>query len=282
MVVVALEDGGQPPSSSHARATRLQWVSAWTPSAPPRVAPRRSPVSLRSDPAHPTLSVIEADPGLLGAVPDGLLEAARQQLLARTLWLESGRWEPLESDLPANFDGWLGMLVLDGLLVRQVQLEGLRCCELLGPGDLLRPWDEDGGGSTLDCVATWRVLEPTRVALLDAGFARRAHRWPTLTAELLHRTLRRSRAQSILLAITQARRAEVRLRVLFSHLADRWGRVTPDGIVLPLRLTHTVIAQLTGLRRPSVSISLGELERSGEIVRISKGAWQIAPEAMRW
>jgi CRP/FNR family cyclic AMP-dependent transcriptional regulator len=52
--------------------------------------------------------------------------------------------------------------------------------------------------------------------------------------------------------------------------------VTPEGIVLPLRLTHTVIAQLTGLRRPSVSISLGELERAGEIVRLSKSHWLIA------
>ena len=257
-------------------------MSAWTPSVGPRVAPRRRPVALRSDPAHPALSIVEADPALLGPVSGELLEAARGQLLVRTLWLESGRWEPLTGDLPARFDGWLGMLVLDGLLVRQVQLEGLRCCELLGPGDLLRPWDEDESAGTLDCLATWRVLEPTRVALLDANFARRAHRWPTLTAGLLQRTLRRSRAQSILLAITQARRADVRLRVLFSHLADRWGRVTPDGIVLPLRLTHTVIAQLTGLRRPSVSISLGELERAGEIVRISKDAWQIAPGAMRW
>ena len=172
------------------------------------------------------------------------------------------------------------MLVLDGLLVRQVELEGLRCCELLGPGDLLRPWDEDDGAGTLECRAAWQVLEPTRVALLDADFARRACRWPSLTPELLQRTLRRSRAQSTLLAITQARRADVRLRVLFSHLADRWGRVTPHGIVLHLRLTHSVIAQLTGLRRPSVSISLGELERSGEIVRLSKDAWQISSRAL--
>ena len=67
-----------------------------------------------------------------------------------------------------------------------------------------------------------------------------------------------------------------RLRTLFWHLADRWCRVTPDGVVLPLRLTHSLIAQLTGLRRPSVSISLGELERAGEIVRLSKGSWLIA------
>jgi CRP-like cAMP-binding protein len=68
----------------------------------------------------------------------------------------------------------------------------------------------------------------------------------------------------------------VRLRTLFTHLADRWGRVTPDGVLLPLLLTHTVIAQLTGLRRPSVSLSLAELERTGEIVRLARDRWLLA------
>jgi CRP/FNR family cyclic AMP-dependent transcriptional regulator len=235
--------------------------------------------AFRAESGRPAVRIADEDPALLGTLSDELLQAARHQLVARTLWVEPGRWEPLSGDLPRRFDGWLGVLVLDGLLVRQVELEGLICCELLGPGDILRPWDEDDETGTIECHTAWRVLEPTRLALLDAGFARRACRWPTLTAELLQRTLRRSRSQSILLAITQARRADVRLRTLFSHLADRWGRVTPDGIVLPLRLTHSVIAQLTGLRRPSVSISLAELERSGEIVRLSKDAWLITRPA---
>ena len=224
--------------------------------------------------------VIDEDPGLLGPLTGELADAARHQLMARTLWRDPGRWEPLRSDLPLRFDGWLGMLVLDGLLVRQVEVSGLRCCELLGPGDVLRPWDEDDGSATLNTSAEWRVLEPTRLALLDAGFARRASRWPTLSVELMQRATRRSRSLSVLLAVTQARRADVRLRTLFWHLADRWGRMTPAGVVLPLCLTHTVIAQLTGLRRPSVSISLGELERSGEIVRLSKSSWLIARDAV--
>ncbi len=251
-------------------------VAAWPDTPARRIAPRRGAVALRVDPLRPAVRVAEEDPALLGDLPDDALEAARQQLLARTMWVEAGHWEPLAGDLPPAFDDWLGMLVLDGLLVRQVEIEGLRCCELLGPGDILRPWDEDDGTGLLQSRASWRVLEPMRVALLDGNFARRSCRWPTLNAELLQRTLRRSRAQSVLLAVTQARRADVRLRILFAHLADRWGRVTTDGIVVPLRLTHTVIAQLTGLRRPSVSISLGELERGGEIVRLSKSSWLIA------
>jgi CRP-like cAMP-binding protein len=219
--------------------------------------------------------VAEEDAGLLGSLGGESAEAVREQLIARTLTCAPGPWEPLSADLPRHFDGWLGMLVLDGLIVRHLDVDGLQCCELLGPGDILRPWDEDDAAATLETVADWRILEPSRLALLDAGFARRAARWPTLNAELMQRTVRRSRSLSVLLALTQARRADVRLRTLFWHLADRWGRVTPDGVVLPLRLTHSLIAQLTGLCRPSVSLSLRELERTGEIVRASRGAWLI-------
>jgi hypothetical protein len=197
--------------------------------------------------------VIDEDPALLGPLDSTLADAARHQLVARALWIDPGAWAPLGADLPPHFDGWLGMLVLDGLVVRQLDVDGLRCSELLGPGDVLRPWDEDSG-ATLDSTARWRVLEPTWVALLDAGFARRISRWPSVTAELMQRTLARSRALSMLLALTQARRAEVRLRTLFWHLADRWGRVTPHGVVLPLNLTHSLIAQLTGRGCPTVCV----------------------------
>ncbi len=220
----------------------------------------------------------DVDPSLLGPISAPLAAAAREQLVARTVRLDAGQWDRRPYDLDGDFRGWLGLMVLDGLLVRGVDVEGLRCCELLGPGDVLRPWDEDGG-VTLETQATWRVLEDAKLALLDQAFARRACRWPSVTSELLRRTMSRSRSLSISLAITQARRADVRVRDLFWHLADRWGRVTPRGIVLTATLTHSVISQLTGLRRPTVSLTLADLERSGEIVRTSKDTWLINPGA---
>jgi CRP/FNR family cyclic AMP-dependent transcriptional regulator len=232
-------------------------------------APALDPIGTRE---RTTVCVLDEDPSLLELAD----LPARRQLVARGLSLHTGAWAPFDGDMPRHFEGWLGLLVLDGLLVRETQVAGLQCAELLGPGDVLRPWQEAGPEATLAAAASWRVLEPARIALLDAGFARRAARWPELGAELMSRTLARSRSLSILLALTQARRADVRLRTLFSHLADRWGRVTPEGIVLPLNLTHSVIAQLTGLRRPSVSLTLADLERSGEIVRRSRDSWLIS------
>ena len=43
---------------------------------------------------------------------------------------------------------------------------------------------------------------------------------------LLGRSVDRSRSLAFHFAIAHVRHAEVRLRMLFSHLADRWGRVT--------------------------------------------------------
>jgi hypothetical protein len=221
-----------------------------------------------------TVRVAEADPDLVGGLERDLASAAAHHLVARVVALPVGTW-PQPPQFAQDFTGWLGMLVLSGLLVREVDLNGLCCCELLGPGDLLRPWEEDGPDAALQSVAAWRVVEPARIALLDAGFARRACRWPSVVTELMHRSLMRSRSLSVLLSATQARRADVRLRMLFWHLADRWGRVTPEGVRLDLSLTHSVISQLTGLRRPTVSLNLARLEQSGEIVRVAKTEWVI-------
>jgi hypothetical protein len=68
----------------------------------------------------PAVRVIDEDPDLLGGLDGTLADAVRHQLVARTLSLELRAWEPLGNDIPPNFDGWLGMLVLEGLLVRQV------------------------------------------------------------------------------------------------------------------------------------------------------------------
>jgi hypothetical protein len=211
--------------------------------------------------------VAEVDRGLVSGLPGELAASASQALVAPVLHLPPG---PSEPDL-GPCDGWLGVLVLDGLLIRDVEIGGLRCCELLGPGDLLRPWDEEG----LEIRTGWRVVQPTRIALLDAAFARCACRWPRVVAELMQRGVMRSRSLAVLLAATQARRADVRLRTLFWHLAERWGRVTPQGVRLMLPLTHAVIAHLTGMRRPTVSLNLAKLEAGGEIVRVARGEWLI-------
>ena len=53
--------------------------------------------------------------------------------------------------------------------------------------------------------------------------------------------------------------------MLFWELADRYGKVHPDGIHLELPLTHEVLSHLAGARRPSVSGALTRLAEDGRL-----------------
>lgn len=59
------------------------------------------------------------------------------------------------------------------------------------------------------------------------------------------------------------------------HLAERWGRVRPAGIVVPLPLSHQRLADLVGSHRPSVTTAMGELARAGAISRADDGLWML-------
>ncbi len=158
-------------------------------------------------------------------------------------------------------DQGIGLLVLEGLLLRRVGIDGRFGAELLGEGDLLRPWQGEDAQPTLPHTTGWRVLRQTRVAVLDRRVAHRFARYPELTGALVGRALERSRNLAVNMAIVQHARVDVRLRMLFWHLADRWGYVRTDGVSLPLRLTHTVLADLVAARRPTVTLALSELAR---------------------
>jgi CRP-like cAMP-binding protein len=66
---------------------------------------------------------------------------------------------------------------------------------------------------------------------------------------------------------------EARLLLILWYYADRWGRVTREGVVLPLRMTHSMLARIVGARRPSVSTALGRLAERGLVERGSGGDW---------
>jgi CRP/FNR family cyclic AMP-dependent transcriptional regulator len=83
------------------------------------------------------------------------------------------------------------------------------------------------------------------------------------------------------LAILHIARAEDRVLALFSDLAERFGHVTNDGIVIDVELTHDLIGQLIGSRRPTVSIALDELSFTGTITRTSNDRWMLnAPDIL--
>ena len=214
---------------------------------------------------------MDADPEFARRL-GGAAQEARLDTVATVRTLKRGPWRPDVSTEAVR--GWLGLLVLDGFLMRDVAIAGRQCTEPLGPGDLIRPWDEDRSAAPVPAVSTWSVAGPVRVALLDQDFARRVQPWPQVAEELLFRAIRRSRTVAAMLAISHLVRIEDRVLIALWHLADRWGRRLPGGVLVPLRLTHRVLGALIGARRPSVTTALGALTRGGSITRVADG-WML-------
>jgi CRP/FNR family cyclic AMP-dependent transcriptional regulator len=209
------------------------------------------------------IQIIDADPELGQNLSGERLAAARRDCTGRILNISTYEPHLLEEAREVRFG--IGLLILEGLVVRRVGLAGRFGAELLGEGDVLRPWQDEDSGASLPHVGKWRVLEPGRVAVLDGDFTRRACRYPEVISELVGRAIRRSRHMAVNVAIMHQPRIDVRLHMLFWELADRWGTVRADGIHLPLRLTHSVLGELVAARRPTVTKSLGELTAGGAI-----------------
>jgi CRP/FNR family cyclic AMP-dependent transcriptional regulator len=219
------------------------------------------------------ISIVDADPDLADSLDGPQRERARREALTRVRFLSPGAWDAAGAIEPEQHHR--GFLIIDGLLCREVDVLGRSCVELLGAGDVLRPWRWDGDGSHVHAEVGWTVLEPTRLAVLDHGLVVRMNPWPQLGVELFARGTRRAHALAVALAITHHQRVDDRLLLTLWHLAERWGRVRPDGIVLPLPLSHQRLAELVGAHRPSVTTAMGDLVRSGAISRLDNGTWML-------
>jgi len=146
---------------------------------------------------------------------------------------------------------------------------------VLGPGDLLRPWQDDGEHAIYPFSTGWRVLEPVTVGALDLAFAARLGPFPEVTAALMARAMGRSRRIAGHLVLAQFASTEHRILLALWHMADEWGRVRRDGIALPLRLTHEQLGLVIGARRPSVTTSLGVLEETGRVCPLPGGGFLL-------
>jgi CRP/FNR family transcriptional regulator, cyclic AMP receptor protein len=217
--------------------------------------------------------LLEVDADLGRDLPVDRREAARRAVHLRVVQLKRGPWAP--GELLSAGAGHLGVLVVDGLLGRELLAGDAASLELLGPGDLIRPWEESADFELLRAAVRWSVLAPTRVALLDRQVAGRLAAYPEIHGALLERATARSCRLAVLQAISHITRVDRRLMTLFWHLAERWGRVTPAGVVVPLALSHRMLGQLVGARRPTVSAAMGALTHAGEVSRGADGTWLL-------
>jgi CRP/FNR family cyclic AMP-dependent transcriptional regulator len=214
--------------------------------------------------------LLEADPALGERLYATKLPAARRSLVTPVKRLPAGDWDVGQEEAPAA-----GFLLLEGCLTREVRLLGHSAAiEFLAQGDLLQPSAEGDLGSVPSSVE-WRVLEPTRLAVLDSDFLHAVHPWPEVLAELLSRQERRAEWLASVLAISHLPRVDLRVLVLLWHFADRWGTVRSGEVTVSIPLTHVDISRLIGARRPTVTTALRRLGEAGLVVHNGKGSWVL-------
>ena len=163
--------------------------------------------------------------------------------------------------------------MIDGLLIRDVHVSDAIAGELLGPSDMLTAC---GGSAGLSWGGTCIVSAPTCIAIIDARVIRLLSALPILSASLLLRAAEQTKRQTIASAVALLPRAEDRVLGRFRVLADRWGQDTPDGVAVPIPLTHETIGRLVGARRPTVSLALKHLDSEGSLVRREDGSWLLS------
>src|SRR5919198_6001028 len=102
------------------------------------------------------IRLLEADPELGALLSPPRRAEAERDLVVRTHRLSVGPWDV--SRLSGASGDHVGLLVLDGVLSRELVVADHVSAELLGPGDLVRPWQGGSRASLLPVDALWSVL----------------------------------------------------------------------------------------------------------------------------
>jgi CRP/FNR family transcriptional regulator, cyclic AMP receptor protein len=212
-----------------------------------------------------TVSLLRADPGLADGMPEGMREAAEGILRAPLVAVA-------DEGAPPKLRGTTALLITEGMLLRRLILGKGRSVELLARGDVLFPGLEDAASFV---TPSWKVVDPVRVAAIDLSVGAPIWRWPRICTALTMRALERSRTLAVQAAIMSVVGVEERLHLLLWTLAERWGRVTPEGVVLDLKLHQQVLAEMVGARRPTVSMALGRLCDRGLLTSPDPGCWVL-------
>jgi len=232
------------------------------------------PVAHSSTPS--AVALLDAEPDLGRLLSPDRFRDARRALVARRGRLRAGPWDGTHPGLTSPED--IGLMILDGLIARDVAMADNVSSHLLGPGDLIVPRRGGDPGQLLRAEPRWAVLAPAEVAVLDRRVGVALCRFPEVNAMVLDRLAEQMDRMAIGQAVGQLNGVDRRLLALFWQLAERWGRVAPQGVLLPLALTHGVLAALVGARRPTVSTALGKLAREGQLRRQDDGAWLLTGE----
>lgn len=167
-------------------------------------------------------------------------------------------------------------VLVEGMVLKETTLASVSPLELLTPGDILAPPVGASRQPELRAVSRYSALSDVSIAVLGTRFARVAARWPQVSLFLHGQIAEQVHRASMHLAMLHLSRAEDRILALFSQLGERCGRVTPDGILIGVPLSHELVGRLTACRRPTASIALQHLHDQGLLIRLANGSWRLA------
>lgn len=217
----------------------------------------------------------EIEPDLLCRIGATDADALRRQAVVPVMRVPRGKWRSPRSDSPSP--GGL-YFILEGFVVLMVLSSGKRGAEIFGSGDIINPTPEGGSYAPLTFDSTWLALTPTRVAVLDGEFLRCLARCPAVAQQILSNMSRRCEKIALDRSVAQVRGLANRIVLRLWEVAERWGTVTADGTVLPLRLSHETLSELLGASRPSVTDAIHDLMRDGKLDRRMDGRWILLRE----
>jgi CRP/FNR family cyclic AMP-dependent transcriptional regulator len=217
--------------------------------------------------------LLALDPELAAGLPPERAAAAGRMLHVEVRRVNRGVWV-IDRQVAAR-GGLLGLLITGGVAVREVVVGNIVSSELLGVGDVVAPWSSSPEHGAAGERRRWQVIADLRIALLDADLASRLGAFPQIQRALFNRMTERVDRLATLKALAELNSVDQRLLGLFRHLAMRWGRVNSRGVVIPLVLSHRLLGELVGARRPTVTTALKALADAGVLSRAADGTWLL-------
>lgn len=221
----------------------------------------------------PAVSLAAVWPEILARVP-----AEDRQLAERKLMLPliSVRDEHFAEVIMPHSPGAFGLVIVDGVVLKETTLARRSALELKGPGDVLAPRLTAIDQLESRAVSHYLAHERVSLGVIGAHFRQARSRWPGI-ADFLEECLgRQIDRASMHIAMLHQPRVEDRLIAFFADLAERFGHVSPDGILIDLPLTHDIIGGLVGSRRPTVTLALRNVASDGLLERLEDNRWKLA------
>jgi CRP/FNR family cyclic AMP-dependent transcriptional regulator len=219
----------------------------------------------------PAVSLLEIEPEL------GTWLSDEEQQLARRLLVPTAHLDSSSPELDHVLEdaGAFAALLIDGMVMHRMVVGGRQILRLLGPGDLVvHTW---APRSEILTYSSKRVENQAEIALLGRQLVNGARHFPGLIVGLHLRLGDQHQRLAVQIGICQLSRVQDRLLTMMWLLAESWGRVTPSGTWLPIKLTHSTLGELIGAKRPTVSLALRDLIQGGAIQAQSDG-WLLLSE----